>query len=168
MKDIWEVLAERTQAWGALNRQGLADAVWADYVSFRFGRTGDPRALDYLYPYLNGRERGYALQADLDIPVFLFAESRGSDDIVVYEDPKWNVFGTGIPSEESYKNSKHFPWQKEEQAAQYIAKRLKKLIRERDRDKKAKNKAEAKARDSMLKRHAARTKKAAKRKKARA
>ncbi len=89
----------------------------------------------YLYPYLNGRERGYALQADHDIPTFLFAECRGSDSIVVYEDPKWNVFGSGIPSEESYKNSKCFPWKHEEQAAQYIAKRLKKLIHERDRDK---------------------------------
>ena len=119
----------------------------------------------YLYPYLNGRERGYALQADLDIPTFLFAESRGSDDIVVYEDLKWSVFGTGIPSEESYKNSKHFGCEKEEQAARYIVTRLKKLIRERDRDKKAKRKAEKQAHESMLKRHAARKKKAAKRRK---
>lgn len=94
----------------------------------------------YLYPYLNGRERGYALQADLDIPVFLFSESRNSDDIVVYEDSKWSVFGSGIPSEEAYKNGKHFSWQQEEQAAQYIVKRLTKLVREHDREKKAKKK----------------------------
>jgi len=53
MKDIWQALEERTRAWDALGRQGLADAIWADYVSMRFGRTGDPRALEYLYPYLN-------------------------------------------------------------------------------------------------------------------
>ena len=53
MKDIWAILEERTRTWGALGRQGLADAIWYDYVSLRFGRTGDPRALEYLYPYLN-------------------------------------------------------------------------------------------------------------------
>ena len=53
MKDVWNALEERTRAWDALGRQGLADAVWEDYVTLRFGRTGDPRALDYLYPYLN-------------------------------------------------------------------------------------------------------------------
>jgi hypothetical protein len=53
MTDVWHALEERTRAWDALGRQGLADAIWADYVSLRFGRTGDPRALEYLYPYLN-------------------------------------------------------------------------------------------------------------------
>ncbi len=53
MKDIWTVLEERTRTWGALGRQGLADAIWGDYVPLRFWRTGDPRALEYLYPYLN-------------------------------------------------------------------------------------------------------------------
>ena len=37
----------------ALDRQGLADAVWSDYVTARFSNTGDPRALQFLYPYLN-------------------------------------------------------------------------------------------------------------------
>ena len=53
MKDMWHALEERTRAWNALQRQGVADAIWEDYVSFRFGRTGDPRALEYLYPYAN-------------------------------------------------------------------------------------------------------------------
>ena len=92
----------------------------------------------YLYPYLNGRERGYALQVDHGIPTFLFAESRGSDDIVVYEDPEWNVFGSGIPSEASYKNSKHFGCDREEQAAKYIVSRIKKLTPPYDRKAKKK------------------------------
>ena len=53
MKDMWTALAERTHAWQALDRQTLADAVWGPYVTARFARTGDPRALEYLYPYLN-------------------------------------------------------------------------------------------------------------------
>lgn len=57
MKDLWHALEERTRAWDALSRQGLADAIWKDYVSVRFRRTGDPRALQYLYPYLNHASR---------------------------------------------------------------------------------------------------------------
>jgi len=53
MKDMWTALAERTHAWHALDRQDLADAVWEPYVTARFARTGDRRALEYLYPYLN-------------------------------------------------------------------------------------------------------------------
>lgn len=87
----------------------------------------------YLYPYLNGRERGYALQIENDLPTFIFSESRGSDDIVVYEDPDWSVFGLGIPSEEAFKNSKHFDWRQEEKAAKYIVSRIKKLVPPYDR-----------------------------------
>jgi HEAT repeat protein len=64
MKDLWHALEERSRAWDALRRQGLADAIWEDYVSIRFGRTGDPRALEYLYPYLNhasGEVREHAI-----------------------------------------------------------------------------------------------------------
>ena len=104
----------------------------------------------YLYPYLNGRERGYALDVENDLPTFLFAESRGSDDIVVYEDPDWFVFGSGIPSEESYKNSKHFRYDQTEKAAQYIVNRLKKLIPKYDRMMKKKRKQwEKEAKDPM-------------------
>ncbi len=53
MLDLWTRLAEQTRAWPALERQILADAVWHPYVVARFGRTGDPRALPFLYPYLN-------------------------------------------------------------------------------------------------------------------
>jgi len=79
MQDIWNTLAERTQAWSALNRQGLADAVWSDYVSFRFGRTGDPRALEYLYPYLNHARRPTRLEA-IDVASRVF-EGRGANAI---------------------------------------------------------------------------------------
>ena len=63
MKDMWNTLEERTRAWHALGRQGLADAIWADFVSVRFGRTGDPRALEYLYPYLNHADKRTRLRA---------------------------------------------------------------------------------------------------------
>ncbi len=63
MKDMWTALEERTRAWHALDRQGLADAVWADYVAARFARSGDPRALQFLYPYLNHADRGTRMLA---------------------------------------------------------------------------------------------------------
>lgn len=75
MKDLWNTLEERTRAWNALERQGLADAIWADYVSVRFGRTGNPRALQYLYPYLNHAVRPTRLQA-IEVAARVF-ESRG-------------------------------------------------------------------------------------------
>ena len=79
MTDIWNLLEERTRAWNALRRQGLADAIWADYVSLRFGRTGDPRALEYLYPYLNHSDRRVRLQA-IDVAARVF-EGRGPRSI---------------------------------------------------------------------------------------
>jgi len=75
MKDIWNVLEERTRSWKALGRQGLADALWADYVSIRFGRTGNPHALDYLYPYLNHAQKLTRLKA-IDVAAYVF-EGRG-------------------------------------------------------------------------------------------
>jgi hypothetical protein len=63
MRDLLNVIEERTRAWNALGRQTLADDVWADYVTIRFGRTGDPRALRYLYPYLNHADRTTRLEA---------------------------------------------------------------------------------------------------------
>ena len=75
MKDIWHALEERTRAWHALERQGLADAIWVDYVSTRFGRTGDPRALEYLYPYLNHAHRETRLHA-IEVAARVF-EGRG-------------------------------------------------------------------------------------------
>ncbi len=52
MSDLWRTLEERSANWNVISRQGLVDSVWLHYVTARFGRTGDPRALDYLYPYL--------------------------------------------------------------------------------------------------------------------
>ena len=75
MKDLLNTLEERTRAWNALGRQGVADAVWADYVSIRFGRTGDPRALEYLYPYLNHAVKETRLKA-IDVAAHVF-EGRG-------------------------------------------------------------------------------------------
>ena len=57
MNDIWQTLEERTRTWHALQRQRLADAIWQDFVSVRFGRTGDQRALDYIRPYLNHADK---------------------------------------------------------------------------------------------------------------
>jgi hypothetical protein len=44
-------------------RQSLADTIWGGYVTARFGRTGDTRAFDYLYPYLNHADRVTQLRA---------------------------------------------------------------------------------------------------------
>ena len=52
MSDLWRTLEERSSNWNVISRQGLVDSIWLHYVTARFGRTGDPRALDYLYPYL--------------------------------------------------------------------------------------------------------------------
>jgi hypothetical protein len=63
MNDLWQSLEEQTAAWNALDRQQLADAIWSNYVSVRFGGTGDGRALRFLYPYLNRGEREVRLRA---------------------------------------------------------------------------------------------------------
>jgi HEAT repeat protein len=58
MRDIWATLSERTQDWRALDRQNLASSLWAPYVTARFARTGDRRALEFLYPYLSHCDAG--------------------------------------------------------------------------------------------------------------
>ena len=63
MQDIWTALEEHTRAWRDLDRQGLADAVWSVYVAARFSHTGDVRALQFLYPYLNRGARDIRLSA---------------------------------------------------------------------------------------------------------
>jgi hypothetical protein len=75
MTDIWTLLEERTRAWHALGRQGLADAIWADYVTVRFGRSGDLRALEFLYPYLNHAQK-YTRLVALAVAARVF-EGRG-------------------------------------------------------------------------------------------
>lgn len=63
MNDLWKHLEEQSRSWDELNRQGLAGAIWSDYVTARFRRTGDPGALKYLYPYLvNVRTRARAVR----------------------------------------------------------------------------------------------------------
>ena len=73
--DMWKTLEAQTCAWNALDRQGLADAIWEDFVSVRFGRTGDTRALEYLYPYLNRADRWTRLRA-IEVAACVF-EGRG-------------------------------------------------------------------------------------------
>ena len=63
MADIFNILEERSRTWHALQRQHLAGIVWPGYVATRFGRTGDPRALEFLYPYLNHASRSTRLVA---------------------------------------------------------------------------------------------------------
>jgi len=63
MTDLWTALEQRSRDWAAMDRQNLADVVWDLYVPARFGRTGDPRALDYLYPYLNHADRAAQIRA---------------------------------------------------------------------------------------------------------
>jgi hypothetical protein len=75
MKDIWNVLEEQTRTWNALERQGLADAIWSDYVSIKFGHTGNPHALEYLYPYLNHADKRVRLKA-IEVAAHVF-EGRG-------------------------------------------------------------------------------------------
>jgi len=58
MRDIWATLGERTQDWRALDRQSVASSLWAPYVTARFARTGDKRALEFLYPYLSHSDAG--------------------------------------------------------------------------------------------------------------
>ncbi|MFB3910139.1 MAG: hypothetical protein ACE15D_17260 [Candidatus Eisenbacteria bacterium] len=76
MRDVWVVLEERTRDWDALGRQRLASAIWEDYVSIRFGRTADARALEYLYPYLNNADRSTRARA-LAVAARVF-EGRGT------------------------------------------------------------------------------------------
>jgi len=98
----------------------------------------------YLYPYQNGREHGYVLWVENDLPAFLFSESRGSDQIVVYEDTEWFCFGATAPSEEAYENKKFFRYDQIEKAAEYIVKRVKKLVAVYDRGRKKREAAWAK------------------------
>jgi hypothetical protein len=86
----------------------------------------------YLYPYMNGRERGYILSVENDIPVFIFSESRGSDNVVVYEDSDWSVW-IGNLTDAGWDTRKYFGYGEEEKAAKYIVSRFKKHVREYDR-----------------------------------
>ena len=79
MQDLWTNLAERTQSWQALGRQHLADAIWAPYVIARFERTGDGRALQFLYPYLMHSEPGRRYQA-IEVAARVF-EGKGPSAI---------------------------------------------------------------------------------------
>ena len=75
MQDLWTALEEHTRAWRALDRQAVADAIWCGYVSARFARTGDERALTFLYPYLNRGDRGTRTAA-IEVAARIF-EGRG-------------------------------------------------------------------------------------------
>ena len=66
-----------------MNRQNVAAAIWSDFVAIRYGQTGDPRALEYLYPYLNHAEKPTRLLA-IDVSAKVF-EGRGSQAIDALE-----------------------------------------------------------------------------------
>ncbi len=63
MSDMWKMLEEHTRAWRDRERQAVADTVWSDYVTARFSRTGDRRALEFLYPYMNRADRDVRVHA---------------------------------------------------------------------------------------------------------
>jgi hypothetical protein len=63
MTDLWTALEEHSRSWSPMDRQSLANKIWDLYVTARFARTGDVRALDYLYPYLNHADREVQLRA---------------------------------------------------------------------------------------------------------
>lgn len=68
MGDLLKTLEEHSRTWHAIHRQGLADAIWFHYVRARFRRTGDSRALEYLYPYLNNaRTRHQAIRVACEV-----------------------------------------------------------------------------------------------------
>lgn len=68
MADLLKTLEEQSRTWHAISRQGLADAIWFHYVRARFKRTGDTRALEYLYPYLNNaRTRHQAIRVACEV-----------------------------------------------------------------------------------------------------
>jgi hypothetical protein len=77
MPTLWAVLEERTRGWSALARQALADTVWQDQVLGRFDRSGDPRALPYLYPYLRHHDRQVRLRT-LAVAARVFAGAGGA------------------------------------------------------------------------------------------
>ncbi len=87
----------------------------------------------YLYPYLNGRERGYVLYIENELPTFIFSEPRGSDGVVVYEDPDWCVW-IGNLTDAGWDTRKYFEYGEEEKAAKFIVSRFKKVVREYDRE----------------------------------
>lgn len=72
MKDIWTTLEERSRTWPALDRQTLADGIWADYVAVRFARTGDAQALQFLYPYLNRSQSEGARRRAVEVAACVF------------------------------------------------------------------------------------------------
>jgi hypothetical protein len=89
-------------------------------------RREDGRGTLYVYPYLNGREQGWTLTIEIDLPVLTFSENRNSDDVVVYEDAEWNLYGNTTPSEESYENRRFFRGTRS--AARHIAARVRALV----------------------------------------
>lgn len=79
MRDIWATLSERTQGWRALERQGVASSLWTPYVTARFARTGDRRALEFLYPYLSHCDAG-SRQAAVGVACSIY-QGRGPDAV---------------------------------------------------------------------------------------
>ena len=83
MRDIWATLGERTQDWRALDRQSVASSLWAPYVTARFARTGDKRALEFLYPYLSHSDAG-SRQAAVGVACSIY-QGTGPDAVAALD-----------------------------------------------------------------------------------
>jgi len=100
-----------------------ADAV-ATALRKALTRTSGPEGS--LYPYFNGRERGWTVWFGTDC-AWTFSEARGSDDIVVYERPDWGCFMDTLTDTEY--DAKRF-FSTPVTAAKWIARQIKAHLRE--------------------------------------
>lgn len=75
-------------------------------------------------PYVNGRERGWAVSFEGKTAVF--SEFRNSDEIVIYTGKRMEFEMAGnVPSERAYKQKKFFSCTEPYQAAEFILEYLK-------------------------------------------
>ncbi len=75
--------------------------------------------------YINGRERGYSLQANIigisDVRKVSFSEYRNTDQIVIYFGESMEFEnGTNVPHEHIYRNAKFLAPDQIEEAAAFI------------------------------------------------
>lgn len=81
----------------------------------------------FVEPHLNGRENGFHVSGTTNSMKVSFAQSRGSDDIVVYfgQSTDFNSQGLGPANDEVYhKQSKYFRYDEYLNVAQFIFEKL--------------------------------------------
>ena len=71
MDGIWDALAEKSRSMKALNRQGMADAIWPYFLLARYAKTGQAESLDFLIPYLQHADKSYRSRA-LDVTARIY------------------------------------------------------------------------------------------------